>query len=308
MSQSKELKGNNKARQYIIDLHKKRSFIAMIASFVSIILAVYAITASLVLYAKNGMRPIDLFQYFTIDANALTALSATMILPFAIEGFRKKRFYCPKWAVYFYYVGVTCTTMIMLFATFVISMVDLENAFFGYNFYMHIVCPIMILITFFLIESYYKITLKTSVAAITPVFIYALVYVYEVIIVGEEAGGWKDMYYFANNPVFSFCSMMVVTFAVAVLIAFIYNKISVIRAKKIVDNLWDDGVSDVEIKIEVFGLGRFMGKEDNKSYATLPLDLIFIIADKYHIDREDLIRVYVRGMLDSIDEKNSLPK
>lgn len=51
-----------------------------------------------------------------------------------------------------------------------------------------------------------------------------------------------------------------------------------------------------------------MGKEDNKSYATLPLDLIFIIADKYHIDREDLIRVYVRGMLDSIDEKNSLPK
>lgn len=53
MSQSKELKGNNKARQYIIDLHKKRSFIAMIASFVSIILAVYAITASLVLYAKT---------------------------------------------------------------------------------------------------------------------------------------------------------------------------------------------------------------------------------------------------------------
>lgn len=43
---------------------------------------------------------------------------------------------------------------------------------------------------------------------------------------------------------------MLSTFVVAVLVAFIYNKISVIRVQRIVDNLWDDGVSDVEIKIE----------------------------------------------------------
>ena len=303
MSQSKELKENTRARQYIIDLHKKRSLIAMVASFVSIILAAYAIVASLVLYAKNGEKPIDLFQYFTVDSNTLTALGAMMILPYAIDGFRKKRFYCPKWAVYFYYIGVTCTTMVMLVAIFVISIVDFKNAFFGYNFYMYIICPIMILISFFLIESYYKITFKISLMAILPVFIYALVYIYKVIIVGEEAGGWKDIYYFAGNPVFSFCSMMATAIIVAVVIAFIYNKISTIREKKIVNNLWDDGVSEVEVKIEVFGLGRFMGKKEHKSYATLPLDIIFIIADKYHISREELIRVYVKGMLDGINYK-----
>ncbi|MBR3288221.1 MAG: hypothetical protein IKI71_00465 [Lachnospiraceae bacterium] len=303
MNTKLENKEKNKARQYIIDLHKKRSLIAMIASFVSVALAIYAIVAGLILYTRNGTRPIDLFQYFTIDANTLTALSAAMILPYAIEGFRKKRFYCPKWAVYFYYVGVTCTTMVMLVAVFVISFVDFELAFLGYNFYLHIVCPIMILITFFLIESYYKITFKVTLAPLVPVFIYAIVYIYEVIIIGEKAGGWRDLYYFAGNPAFSFCSMMITTFVVATLVAFIYNKISAIREKRIIDNLWDEGVSEVEIRIEIFGLGRFMGQKENKSYATLPLDIIFIIADKYHINREELIRVYVKGMMDSIKEK-----
>ena len=194
MSINVEKKDNSKARQYIIDLHKKRSFVAIIASSVSVFLAVYAIASGLIFYAKNGVRPIDLFQYFTTNANTLTALSAAMILPYAIEGFRKKRFYCPKWVVYFYYIGVSCTTLVMLVAVLVISRVDFELAFLGNNFYLHIICPTMILITFFLIESYYKITIKTSFVAILPVFIYALIYIYEVIIVGAEAGGWRDIY------------------------------------------------------------------------------------------------------------------
>ena len=301
---NKKMKENKKGRQYIIDLHKKRSLIAMIACFVSVIFAIYAIVAGLIMYAEGGARPIDLFQYFTIDSNALTALSAAMILPYAIEGFRKKRFYCPKWAVYLYYIGVTCTTMTMLVAVFVISLVDFELAFMGYNFYLHIICPIMILITFFFIESYYEIKLKISLMAVIPVFIYALVYIYEVIIIGEKAGGWKDIYYFTTiNPIIPFCIMMYIAFLIAVLIAFAYNKISAIRVKRMTDRLWGDEVSEVEVKVEVFGLGRFMGSKENKSYATLPLDIIFLIADRYKIKREDLIRVYIKGMLDSIENK-----
>ena len=55
--------------------------------------------------------------------------------------------------------------MIMLVAVFVIRIVDFERAFLGNNFFLHIVCPIMILLTFFLIESYYKITLKVSLSS-----------------------------------------------------------------------------------------------------------------------------------------------
>lgn len=291
-----------KERRYIIDLQKNRSLIALISSFTSLVFAVYAITSGLILYAQNGVAPIDLFQYFTIEANTITALGSAIIIPYAIDGFRKKRFYCPKWAVFFYYSGTVCTTLIMLFATFVISLVDPGMAFNGYNFYLHIVCPIMILISFFLIESYYNISLKDSIKAIIPVFIYALVYIYKVILVGVDAGGWEDIYYFTKYTIapVSFVAMMTIAFLVSLGIRALYNKLSNYRIKKLSDNLWNENVSEVEIKIEVFGLGRYMGKRENKSYAILPLDIIAIISDKYHIKKQDLIAVYTKGLIDSI--------
>ena len=292
-------------KQYILNLQKNRSLIAIVASFVSVIFAIYAIVSGLILYTRNSVRPLDLFQYFTIDANTLTAFGAAMMIPYAVDGLRKKRFYCPKWAMCFYYCGVVCTTLIMLFAVCVIGFVDKEMAFNGYNFYLHIICPIMILISFFVIESYYRISIKMSLISITPVFIYAIVYIYEVIIVGVDAGGWEDIYYFTKfaHPLFSFVAMMLMAFLVALLIGFIYNKLSKDREKRFIDNLWDDDVSPVEVKIEVFGLGRFMGKKENKSYAIIPLDIILLISEKYHIRREELIRAFIKGMLDSLDDK-----
>lgn len=292
-------------KQYILNLQKNRSLIAIVASFVSVIFAIYAIVSGLILYTRNGVRPLDLFQYFTIDANTLTAFGAAMMIPYAVDGLRKKRFYCPKWAMCFYYCGVVCTTLIMLFAVCVIGFVDKEMAFNGYNFYLHIICPIMILVSFFVIESYYRISIKMSLISITPVFIYAIVYIYEVIIVGVDAGGWEDIYYFTKfaHPLVSFVAMMLMAFLVALLIGFIYNKLSKDREKRFIDNLWDDDVSPVEVKIEVFGLGRFMGKKENKSYAIIPLDIILLISEKYHIRREELIRAFIKGMLDSLDDK-----
>ena len=291
-------------RRYIINLQRNRSLIAFISCFVSLVLAIYAITSGLILYARSGVAPIDLFQFFTTDANIITAFGSAMIIPYAIDGIRKKRFYCPKWAVLFYYSGTVCTTLIMIFASCVISFVNPEMAFEGNNFYLHIVCPIMILISFFLIESYYNISLIDSLKAIIPVFVYAVIYIYKVIFVGANAGGWEDIYYFTKNvhAVVSFILMMCIAFLLALVIRAIYNRLATYRIKKICDNLWESSVSEVEIKIEVFGLGRYMGKKENKSYATLPLDIILIISSKYRIKKEDLIAVYTEGLIDSISQ------
>lgn len=293
---------NNKKQHYIINLQKNRSLIALIASTLSLFFAIYAITSGLILYARNGARPIDLFQYFTIDANAITAFASSMIIPYAIDGFRKKRFYCPKWAMLFYYSGTVCTTLIMLFAVFVISRIDMVNAFGGYNFYLHVICPIMILLSFFLIESYYRLTIKEAVLTIIPIFIYAIVYIYEVVIIGENRGGWQDIYYFTKNAHFivSFIAMMIMSLLVAFALRALYNKLNDVRKQKFALSLWDEDVSPVEIKIEFFGLGRFCGKREHKTYATLPLDIMYIVSNKYNIRIEDLIRAYVKGMLDNI--------
>ena len=283
---------NHRERQYIINLQKNRSLFALLASAVSLFFAIYAITSGLILYAKNGARPIDLFQYFTIDANAVTAFASSMIIPYAIDGLRKKRFYCPKWVLLFYYSGV------------VISRIDVVNAYGGYNFYLHLVCPIMILVSFFLIESYYKLTIKDAALTIIPIFIYAMVYIYEVVIIGEDNGGWQDIYYFTKYVSFivSFIAMMFISMLVALMLKALYNKFNEIRKQKFIEALWDENVSPIEIKIEFFGLGRFFGKKEYKSYVTLPLDIISIVSDKYHIKIEELIGAFVKGMLDSIKE------
>ena len=96
---------NLKERHYIINLQKNRSLVALISCCVSLFLTICCINYGLVQYARNGVKPLDLFQYFTITANAITAFATAMIIPYAIDGFRKKRFYCPKWAVLFYFTG-----------------------------------------------------------------------------------------------------------------------------------------------------------------------------------------------------------
>ena len=293
---------NQKERRYIINLQKNRSLIALISCLVSLFLTIACINYGFIQYARAGVKPLDLLQYFTVDANAITAFATAMIIPYAIDGFRKKRFYCPKWAVMFYFCGTVCTTLIMVFATCVISLFDFEMAFRGTNFYLHAICPVLILISFFLIESYYSISIKDVLRCMLPVLIYAIIYVYKVIIIGVDNGGWEDIYYFTKNApaLVSFIAMMVITYLVALAVRSIYNKLSKYRIKKLSDNLWNEDVSDVEIKIELFGLGRFMGKKENKTYAILPLDIISIISDKYHIKKEDLIAAYTKGMTDSI--------
>lgn len=132
-----------------------------------------------------------------------------------------------------------------------------------------------------------------------------LVYIYKVIIVGVENRGWEDIYYFTKNApaLVSFIAMMVMTYLVALAVRFIYNKLSKYRIRKLSDNLWNGDVSDVEIKIELFGLGRYMGKKENKTYAILPLDIISIISDKYNIKKEDLIAAFSKGLMNSIFTK-----
>ena len=92
-------------KQYLLNLQKWRSRTAIIACLITFAAAMYAVAGGLVLYAEDGESPLGLMQYFTTNSNILTAVSALMILPFAIEGIRKKRFSYPKWAGMLHYAG-----------------------------------------------------------------------------------------------------------------------------------------------------------------------------------------------------------
>lgn len=289
-------------RRYIIGLYKIRSIIALIACLSALLFSINGILIGLILYTRNGETPSELFRYFTVDTNLITALSAGMLAPFAVEGIRKKRFSCPRWTARLYYIGTSCISLIMLFAVFVISWTDPVMAFGGANFYLHIICPIMVMLSFFFIESNYMYTVKDALICLIPFAVYSFVYFIEVVIIGEAKGGWPDYYSLTTNaPVaVSAAAMFIFAFGVALLIGRISNRLSKSRLDKLEKGLWDDEVSPAEIKIELFGLGRYMGRHEDSCNAALPLDIIELIANKYGLSKEELIRPYLKGLMDSI--------
>ena len=205
----------------------------------------------------------------------------------------------------FHYCGMVCTTLTMVFSVGFMSWVDPNAAFGGYNLYLHIVCPIMVIVSFFLVESGFHYTLRDACGAAIPSLLYEVVYAYEVAIVGQENGGWEDMYHMMEVVpiVVSLLVISALALGISLLIRWLYNKLARIRQQRMVAGLWPKDVDPVEINIELFGLGRYMGKHADAKFIELPLDLIDMIAARYNLKTEELIRPYIRGFLDSLNDK-----
>ena len=293
--------GGNK---YIISLNRKRSFHALIACIITVSFSLYGIVNGLVGNAKEGKDVLEILHYFTTNANALTAMSAFLIIPFAVEGIRKKHFSYPKWLAMLHYCGTVCTTLTMAFAVGIISWFDSEMAFGGNNLYLHVVCPLAVLISFFLVEAGYHYTRKTILLSVIPIIVYEAVYGYEVLLIGEENGGWPDLYHVAENfsiP-FSIAVLTLTAFLVAAVIRWGYNKYTETREKSMEADLWPLDVEPVEIKTELFGLGRYYGLNTDIKYAELPMDIINLISVRYGIKKEELIQPYSKGFFDGLDD------
>ena len=297
--------GAESSRGYIIALSRWRSRLALLASLITVSFSLYAIAGGIITYAETGREPASLFHFFTINSSFLTAFSAGLIIPFAVEGIRQKHFSYPKWVAMFHYCGMVCTTLTMVFSVGFMSWVDPNAAFGGYNLYLHIVCPIMVIVSFFLVESGFHYTLRDACGAAIPSLLYEVVYAYEVAIVGQENGGWEDMYHMMEVVpiVVSLLVISALALGISLLIRWLYNKLARIRQQRMVAGLWPKDVDPVEINIELFGLGRYMGKHADAKFIELPLDLIDMIAARYNLKTEELIRPYIRGFLDSLNDK-----
>lgn len=246
----------------------------------------------------------SLYQFLTPNANTMTALAAALIVPFAIEGIRKKRFTYPKWVALLHYSGTVCTTLVMVFSVCVMSFFDREAAFGGRNFYLHLICPILVLISFFQVESNIRFSWKESMLCMIPIVLYALVYFWQVVVIGFENGGWNDFYHLTDFvPAYvSAPLMLLLALGISVGILKISVYLHAKRTKKITA-LWTDDVDPIEVRIELFGLGRFAGETGDESDIHIPMDFINMLAKRYNLKAGDLIRTYAKGVLDGFMEK-----
>ncbi|MBQ6477810.1 MAG: hypothetical protein IJI44_00425 [Erysipelotrichaceae bacterium] len=294
-------------RRYMISLYKRRSIVALIAGIITFAVALAAIGGGLMRSYLHWQREAgySLFHYFTVNSNLLSAIGAAFLIPYAVDGIRKKRFVLPRWVSLFQYSGAICTTLTMIFSIlFIFPTQGPQTAFGGMNFFLHIICPITTLILLYMVETDVHFDLSDSMLCLFPFFVYALIYIVNVVLLGEENGGWRDIYFIATYTPAAVSAplMFMMGFGVSYLISFFYNRLSDYRRKQFV-SVWKDDASKVEINIEVYGLGRYNGMAMDDSNIPMPVDIFKALCEKYGMDLSSLCQVYNKGVIDGMKER-----
>ena len=239
------------------------------------------------------------FAFFTMIANILAALSVAFIIPFAVEGIKKKRLVLPKWIAIFHYISTTSVAIMLVFVLAFISWSSPYDAFGDSNLVMHIFCPILILLSFFQIENRYTYTKKDYFIGCIPLYIYEIVYYIEVVLIGEENGGWKDIYRVQEHlpPIVAMLSLVLLGLGTSYLIAVISNYLTKKRESKMFDYWNKKDIDPIEAKIEAYGLGNAMSKVKDENTIMIPIDILDYLSKKSNINTDELIKSYVTGLI-----------
>lgn len=277
---------------------------ALLAAIVGAIFYQISIYGGIVMFAEEKIS-FKLFRYFTIVSGVYGLIVMIMLIPFAINGLINKRFTYNRWMAMLHYSTAICTSVVFVFALCFISFYDPILAFGGYNFNLHFICPVMILVAFLTVESATQFTIKDSLICIIPIIVYSLIYFYNVVVVHN----WEDLYNF--NTYLPFYISMPLIYLFVFLIADVLRRLNNIKnryVRKSLTKSWDNDVDAVSIKIDLYGLGRYVGLHGESNSINLNFDVLTTIADAYDIKMEELTNAYTKGVIDGQKEKQKKPE
>ena len=142
-----------------------------------------------------------------------------------------------------------------------------------------------------------------------PYWAYLVVYWVMAILIGEEKGGWRDFY--NVRMLRSLWILLPILLLLGYCVAIILRRLHNYRARKgmkRISGMWSKDLEPIELKIEVFGLGRYMGAQYQGDEISMPFDIFEIMTKRYDVTMEELTRAYIRGFLDSSEEKRKRNK
>jgi len=291
----------NGKKKYLIALEEKRSIVALAAG----ILVFFCTLASVIYMAEDYLRTnVQPLHFFTVWSNLLSAVAAAFMIPYAVEGIRKKRFVLPRWVVLFQYACTTCVAITMVSALFIILPMQGYVALEGANFWLHIITPALTVVLFQCVETGISFTIRESLLVMIPYWIYMAVYFVMVVVIGEKRGGWPDFYMttaFWPGWV-SILLMLAVGFIVSLVLLIVQNKRAAQSWKRIA-GAWSENPEPAQLLVEAFGLGRYIGARGAFNDLTVPMDIFMVMEKRYGTPADKLVKAYVKGALDAIKEK-----
>lgn len=177
------------------------NILSLISNAVVLILTAYSVISFFIKGGDANMKVRDekCFEYFTVDSNVLVSIASAVMIVFNIMSFSKGGFDAPVWALVFKLVGSTAVGLTFLVVCTMLAPFSDKgyfSLFEGAGFFMHLISPVLAMLSFVLFEGGTKIGYINILFALIPTVIYAVVYFIMVMIVGEEKGGWNDFYGF----------------------------------------------------------------------------------------------------------------
>jgi hypothetical protein len=241
------------------------------------------------------------FCMFTVNSNILAALSSFAVVPYAIDGIRKKEYILPDWVVVFMLTGTTAVALTFLVSLFILAPVKgFVLIFTGSRFFLHGVCPILNILAFCMFITSHKVSVKQSLFSLIPVAIYAMVYFVMGVVITEEHGGWNDFYGFATRIPFWIPAILILplTFGITTLIRLWHNYSFVSRRKNEAQIFLDyfEGKDASEI---VFEMGKARAKMQPCGDVVVPAFVIrkVVYFTESNMPLEDACRLYLDGYL-----------
>ncbi len=292
--------------------YQTRSLLALISSSIVFIFALSGIVWGFLLEPSEEfpeMGSIKVLEFFTSISNLVAAIGCVLLIPSAITGIKKYQYVTPRWAIKFLYAGTIMLTLVFLFTLCGLIPVIGLSAIQDNNLLLHLITPISCILLFSFIESDVHISYVDMLIAMIPFTIYAIVYFVMVGIIGQEHGGWRDLYQFMKYVpkelalFLMFLGEAVIAFILRIIHNFFNEKRKIRIANKIANDYKFDTVDKVENA--VYNLGGRLQKISYKNELNIPLETLFIISEKNTLPFKDVLDYYVKGALDVIKERNN---
>lgn len=163
------------------------------------------------------------FRYFTVDSNILAALSGAAALPFCLRAEGRDGAALPDWVRVLRAVGTTSVMVTFLTVMLMLGpMFGYASMVAGNNLYLHLICPLLSLVSFVLLERDGRLSVMQSLVGVLPVAAYGAVYLERVVI----RHAWPDFYGFniGGRWPLSAVAMLTATAALCLALRALHNR------------------------------------------------------------------------------------
>lgn len=155
------------------EIQKKRCILGMGIDF---LIAFYGILGSFIEIYENGFI---MLSYYTVLSNIFISIVCLLDIVYQVRELKEKRNF--SWIKKIKYFGTCCMTITFMVVFFVLApmggLPEYIRIFFeGPLKYQHTLCPILAVVSFFVIDIYQNdLGKNTVVASLTPTILYAVV-------------------------------------------------------------------------------------------------------------------------------------